>query len=174
LIDQANFSTNMGELQMMGAGHDDYCKIRISREGLARKDLEKVHRNVVYFARQYVTDWQSGHVSKGHVKIGKSNLFNSLQRGRNQSGGDFRIKAELCFANSQDAEKAEQFAHYLFMNLQVKGPQNQTELFVMKDEEILPRAKELIDFCVTSNDRPLQLLESLLFTGGQSVEEIVG
>jgi hypothetical protein len=158
---------------MNGAGHADYCNIRISREGLARGKLELVHRYVIYFARQYVTDYLTGTVSGAHLKIGQSTLFNSLQRGRNQAGGDFRILAELCFQSADAAKQAEKYAHYLFMNDQVRGPQNQQELFNIHDQDVETRAKALIAYCTTNNDHPLPFVEALLFTGGQETVDII-
>lgn len=46
-----------------GADYDDYCKIRLHREGLLKKELESVHRHVVYFARQYLVDHVTGVVA---------------------------------------------------------------------------------------------------------------
>jgi hypothetical protein len=158
---------------LSGAGHDDYCNIRISREGLSRSRLEAVHRNVVYFARQYVTDHLEGHTSAAHLKIGHSTLFNSLQRGRNQSGGDFRILAELCFATADAAKTAEKYAQHIYMNQSVYGSQNQRELFKILDDQVERCANELARFCTSGNDSPLPLLEGLLFTGGQDFETII-
>jgi predicted ATPase len=158
---------------MNGAGHADYCNIRISREGLSRAELEKVHRNVVYFARQYVCDYRTGAVSAAYLKIGQSTLFNSLQRGRNQAGGDFRILAELCFKSSDDAKLAEKNAQHLFQNQQVKGTQNQKELFLIHDEEVESFVRALIAYCTTDNDHPLPFVEALLFTGGQETVDII-
>lgn len=157
---------------MQGAGHDDYCKIRLHREGLARSELETQHRNVVYFARQYVKDHVTQHVAAAHCKIGQSTIFNVLQRGRNQAGGDFRILAELCFADAQSARKAESFAQFLFLNQQVKGPQNQTELYHILDEQVLSCVQELIAFCTVDNSKPLPLVETLMFYPDQHFEVI--
>ncbi len=155
---------------MQGAGHDDYCKIRLHREGLFKSQLEKTHRNVVYFARQYVIDHVHGHVSGAYLKIGQSTIFNVLQRGRNQAGGDFRILAELCFADAQSARQAEQIAQYIFMNQGVQGPQNQTELFNILDHEVPACVKQLKDYCTVDSDQPLPLIEALLFGADQTWE----
>lgn len=148
---------------MKGAGHDDYCKIRLHREGLFKNQLEKTHRNVVYFARQYVQDHVNGTVSGAYLKIGQSTMFNVLQRGRNQAGGDFRILAELCFATAQSARQAEEYAHYIFMDKGIQGPQNQTELFNILDHEVPACVKQLKEYCTVDSDQPLPLLEALLF-----------
>lgn len=152
---------------MNGAGHDDYCNIRRSREGLTVKELEETHRYVVYFARQYLTCHVTGYVSSAHCKVGQSTLFNALQRGRNQAGGDFRILAELCFKDAKSAKKAEEYAHKLFMNRNVKGPQNQTELFDIPDNLVKKCVEELRDYCTVDNSKPLALVETMLFYPNQ-------
>jgi hypothetical protein len=157
---------------MMGVGHDDYCKIRLHREGLFKAQLEKTHRYVVYFGRLYVKDHVTGHVSGAYLKIGQSTIFNVLQRGRNQAGGDFRILAELCFADAKSAQTAEQHAHHIFMNLGIAGPQNQTELYNIQDDQVLDFVKQLRDYCTVDSDRPLPLLETLMFSPNQSYQEL--
>lgn len=152
---------------MNGAGHDDYCKIRLHREGLSRKELETTYRYVVYFARQYVIDHATGLVSAAFLKIGQSTIFNVLQRGRNQAGGDFRILAELCFADGDSAKQAEDYAGHIFQNFKVKGPQNQTELYAISDGMVPKCADELRDYCTVSNSKPLPLLETLLYFPNQ-------
>ena len=155
---------------MMGAGHDDYCKIRLHREGLFKAQLEKTHRYVVYFGRQYVKDHVSGHVSGAHLKIGQSTILNVLQRGRNQAGGDFRILAELCFADAASARTAEHYAQHMFLNQGIRGPQNQTELYAILDDQVPDCAKQLRDYCTVDSDKPLPLLETLLFEPNQSYQ----
>ena len=155
---------------MKGAGHDDYCKIRLHREGLSRNQLEKTHRYVVYFARQYVKDHVTGHVSGAHLKIGQSTIFNVLQRGRNQAGGDFRILAELCFETAESARTAEDHAKHIFLDQGIKGPQNQTELYNIRDEQVASCVAQLRDYCTVDSDRPLPLKEVLMFGPSQSFE----
>ncbi len=155
---------------MMGVGHDDYCKIRLHREGLFKAQLEKTHRYVVYFGRLYVKDHVTGQVSGGYLKIGQSTIFNVLQRGRNQAGGDFRILAELCFADAKSAQTAEQHAHYVFMNMSIAGPQNQTELYNIQNDQVLDCVKQLRDYCTVDSDRPLPLMETLMFAPNQSYQ----
>lgn len=155
---------------MTGAGHDDYCKIRLHRERLSKNQLEKTHRYVVYFARQYVKDHLSSHVSGAHLKIGQSTIFNVLQRGRNQAGGDFRILAALCFEDAESACTAEDHAKHIFLDHGIRGPQNQTELFNICDQQVPACAAQLHDYCTVDSDRPLPLRKTLLFGPGQSWE----
>ena len=119
-----------------GAG---WSEIIAERKAAGHKKLEdpKNPEWTVYVARAHVTDHITGEVSRGPLKIGRGKYMNNIQRGRNQSGADFRVYARLILEDNHGTNVIEKFVETEYANRKFTGTQRtQSELYDFSDEEI--------------------------------------
>jgi len=137
---------------MIGLGYLDYCQKRID-EGLSTQQTKTgfgfedpgQERFVVYFARTHIIDHQTGIEARGLLKIGRAKFATALQRSRNQPGCDFRIYAEIvCETNNQIKELEKKVERFL-IDKHVELTQNQRELYDIKDDELRPTIKAILN-----------------------------
>jgi len=137
---------------MIGLGYLDYCQKRID-EGLSTQQTKTgfgfedpgQERFVVYFARTHIIDHQTGIEARGLLKIGRAKFATALQRSRNQPGCDFRIYAEIvCETNNQIKELEKKVEKFL-IDKHVELTQNQRELYDIKDDELRPTIKAILN-----------------------------
>lgn len=130
----------------IGAGYSDIINERITA-GTSRKNLEnKAHPEwTIYIGRTHVTDHETGDVSRGLLKIGRAKFVNTIQRGRNQGGADFRIYARIIVNADADTYAIEKLIAEKYKDRKIAGPQNQTELYDFDDGEIKDIVKTIVD-----------------------------
>ena len=137
---------------MIGLGYLDYCQKRID-EGLSTQQTKTgfgfedpgQERFVVYFARTHLIDHETGIESRGLLKIGRAKFATALQRSRNQPGCDFRIYAEIVCETNNQIKKLEKIVEEFLVDRHVELTQNQRELYNIKDDEIRPTIKAILN-----------------------------
>ena len=102
-------------------------------------------RFIIYFARTHIIDHETNFEARGLLKIGRGKFATAIQRSRNQPGCDFRIYAEIvCETNNQTKELEKIVAEFL-KDRHVWLTQNQQELYDIKDKEIRPTIKSILE-----------------------------
>ena len=137
---------------MIGLGYLDYCQKRID-EGLSTQQTKTgfgfedpgQERFVVYFARTHLIDHHTGVEARGLLKIGRAKFATALQRSRNQPGCDFRIYAEIVCETNNQIKKLEKIVEEFLVDRHVELTQNQRELYNIKDDEIRPTIKAILN-----------------------------
>mgnify|MGYP001158867097 FL=1 len=137
---------------MIGLGYLDYCQKRID-EGLSTQQTKNNsgfedpgrERFVVYFARTHIIDHHTGVEARGLLKIGRAKFATALQRSRNQPGCDFRIYAEIVCETNNQIKKLEKIVEEFLVDRHVELTQNQRELYNIKDDEIRPTIKAILN-----------------------------
>lgn len=137
---------------MIGLGYLDYCQKRID-EGLSTQQTKTgfgfedpgQERFVVYFARTHIIDHQTGIEARGLLKIGRAKFATALQRSRNQPGCDFRIYAEIVCATNNQIKELEKKVEKFLIDKHVELTQNQRELYDIKDDELRPTIKAILN-----------------------------
>ena len=129
---------------MDGLGYQEARQQRIS-EGYTASNMEAKGNEeyLIYFGRAHITDFESFLVSRGLLKVGRGKWKTALMRGRNQPGVDFRIYAEILLESNEHTHIVEGIVKKHFKDKNVKGPQNQRELYNVKTNE------EIADFVYT-------------------------
>lgn len=129
-----------------GAGYLDIVQERI-QDGFSKQVLENPNHPewTVYIGRSHTTDHESGIEARGLLKIGRAKYVNTVQRGRNQGGSDFRIYARITVKDNETTSYIEKLVKKLYKDRRVKGSQNQTELYDIKDSEIHSVINNIID-----------------------------
>ena len=129
-----------------GAGYSDIVNERL-KDGFTKKTLEsKDHPEwSIYIARTHLIDHKTGAVSRGLLKIGRAKYVNTVQRGRNQGGSDFRIYARIIVENNETTTYIEKLVKQKYASRRISGPQNQTELYDITDDEIQDLVNTIID-----------------------------
>lgn len=133
----------------MSIGYADYCELRSKDENLKKSDLEKDQnpRWCIYFGRSHVIDFETGILARGPLKVGKAKYANTLIRGRSQDGSNFRLYAEIVLESETALLDADKIIKTYFLDWNIPGEENQTELYNIKDSEIpnfIKFASELI------------------------------
>lgn len=119
-----------------GYNYHDICNERIA-EGVPKNRLEKDEEHCVYIGRMHITDYETGIIGRGPCKIGRAVYVNAVQRGRNQSGGDFRIYARIIVINKFYTSQIEKYIAKKYNTKKATGPlDNQTELYNFQDHEL--------------------------------------
>ena len=137
---------------MIGLGYLDYCQKRID-EGLSTQQTKTgfgfedpgQERFVVYFARTHIIDHQTGIEARGLLKIGRAKFATALQRSRNQPGCDFRIYAEIVCETNNQIKELEKKVEKFMVDKHVELTQNQRELYDIKDDELRPTIKAILN-----------------------------
>jgi len=137
---------------MIGLGYLDYCQKRID-EGLSTQQTKTgfgfedpgQERFVVYFARTHIIDHQTGIEARGLLKIGRAKFATALQRSRNQPGCDFRIYAEIVCVTNNQIKELEKIVEKFLVDKHVELTQNQRELYDIKDDELRPTIKAILN-----------------------------
>jgi len=129
-----------------GAGYYDIVEERL-KDGFSKSTLEsKEHPEwSVYIARSHVIDHETGAVARGPLKIGRAKYVNTVQRGRNQGGTDFRIYARIIVENNETTSHIEKLVKKLYASRRISGSQNQTELYNITDDEIQDLVNTIVD-----------------------------
>ena len=136
-----------------GIGYLGYCKERMNegyttqqkRDGSGYEQPGQ-ERYVLYFARSHITDFETGVIARGQMKIGQAKYLSAVMRTRNQPGNDFRCYAEVVLTDLQQTFDAEAIVKKLYKGRRIKLTQNQQELYNFKDEEL----KDVVDYVVKS------------------------
>lgn len=134
---------------MLGYGWEEYCNWRVKSEQLLPSKLEKIARHCVYFGRQHVTCHLSNKNYSGKMKMGQAKYANTVQRARNQGGGDFRIYGEITFESESAAKTSENLLKLFLINYHTTGDQNQTELYNILNDDL----PGVLQDCVNYIDR---------------------
>ena len=134
---------------MKGIGYQEYKRKRMN-EGLIASHIEDPgnERFLIYFGRAHLTDFESGIACRGHLKIGRGKFATAIQRGRNQSGIDFRIYAEIIFDNNRATHIAEAKIKGALSHKHMTFSQGQDEMYNIKDAElemVVATMAEIID-----------------------------
>lgn len=129
-----------------GAGYADIIKERLN-DGVKKSKLEdKEHPEwSIYIARTHVVDHETNTTARGPLKIGRAKYVNTVQRGRNQGGSDFRIYARIIVENNETTTYIEQLIKNKYADRRISGPQNQTELYNITDNEIQDLVNTIVD-----------------------------
>ena len=137
---------------MIGLGYLDYCQKRID-EGLSTQQTKTgfgfedpgKERFIIYFARTHIVDHETGIEARGLLKIGRAKFATALQRSRNQPGCDFRIYAEIVCETNNQIKELEKIIEKFLVDRHVELTQNQRELYDIKDDEIRPTIKAILE-----------------------------
>ena len=134
---------------MKGIGYQEYKRKRMN-EGLIASHIEDPgnERFLIYFGRAHLSDFESGIACRGHLKIGRGKFATAIQRGRNQSGIDFRIYAEIILGNNEATHVAEAKIKDALSHKHMTFSQGQDEMYNIKDEElemVVATMAEIID-----------------------------
>lgn len=127
-----------------GFGWTDIINERISN-GIPKNKLENSDypEYSIYIARTHVTDHKTGVTARGLCKIGRAKYRNNVQRGRNQGGSDFRVYSSVEVDDNRFTHEIEKYIADNYKHRKVSGPQNQTELYDFKDNEIIDLVKDI-------------------------------
>lgn len=105
----------------------------------------------IYAARAHVKDHVTGIEARGPLKIGRGKYMNNIQRGRNQSGADFRVYARLILEDNQGTKDIEKYVKTTFADRKFVGPQStQSELYDFSDDEIKDLIAKIETFAKTN------------------------
>ena len=137
---------------MIGLGYLDYCQKRID-EGLSTQQTKTgfgfedpgKERFIIYFARTHIVDHETGIEARGLLKIGRAKFATAIQRSRNQPGCDFRIYAEIVCETNNQIKELEKIIEKFLVDRHVELTQNQRELYDIKDNEIRPTIKAILE-----------------------------
>ena len=137
---------------MIGLGYLDYCQKRID-EGLSTQQTKTgfgfedpgKERFIIYFARTHIVDHETGVEARGLLKIGRAKFATAIQRSRNQPGCDFRIYAEIVCETNNQIKELEKVVEKFLVDKHVELTQNQRELYNIKDDEIRPTIKAILE-----------------------------
>jgi len=137
---------------MIGLGYLDYCQKRID-EGLSTQQTKTgfgfedpgQERFIIYFARTHIVDHETGIEARGLLKIGRAKFATAIQRSRNQPGCDFRIYAEIVCETNNQIKELEKIIEKFLVDRHVELTQNQRELYDIKDDEIRPTIKAILE-----------------------------
>ena len=137
---------------MIGLGYLDYCQKRID-EGLSTQQTKTgfgfedpgKERFIIYFARTHIVDHETGIEARGLLKIGRAKFATAIQRSRNQPGCDFRIYAEIVCETNNQIKELEKIIEKFLVDRHVELTQNQRELCDIKDDEIRPTIKAILE-----------------------------
>ena len=129
---------------MSGLDFIEYCDFR-RRRGTPKNRLEQDPRHVRYFARNHQEDHRGGPTAVGYLKIGRAMYANTLQRGRNQGGGDFRLYAEVLLSSEDETRRIEEVAALVCMNRHHHSSIGQNELYDIGDEELRDTIDKICD-----------------------------
>lgn len=137
---------------MIGLGYLDYCQKRID-EGLSTQQTKTgfgfedpgKERFITYFARTHIVDHETGIEARGLLKIGRAKFATAIQRSRNQPGCDFRIYAEIVCETNNQIKELEKIIEKFLVDRHVELTQNQRELYDIKDDEIRPTIKAILE-----------------------------
>tara|TARA_Y100000592_G_scaffold32732_1_gene51959 strand:+ start:3010 stop:3468 length:459 start_codon:yes stop_codon:yes gene_type:complete len=137
---------------MIGLGYLDYCQKRID-EGLSTQQTKTgfgfedpgKERFIIYFARTHIVDHETGIEARGLLKIGRAKFATAIQRSRNQPGCDFRIYAEIVCETNNQIKELEKIIEKFLVDRHVELTQNQRELYDIKDDEIRPTIKAILE-----------------------------
>ena len=129
---------------MSGLDFIEYCDFR-RRKGTPKNRLEQDPRHVLYFARNHQEDHRGGPTAVGYLKIGRAMYANTLQRGRNQGGGDFRLYAEVLLSSEDETRRIEEVAALVCMNRHHHSSIGQNELYDIGDEELRDTIDKICD-----------------------------
>lgn len=129
-----------------GIGYSDYKKMRIN-EGIMPSKIENKgnERYVVYLMRSHMVDHENSTFCRGHAKIGRAKFASAILRGRNQSGVDNRIYAEIRVSNNEETHRLEKIAQSMLSDRNLKFSQGQEEMYDIKDHEISDIFNQLAD-----------------------------
>jgi hypothetical protein len=129
-----------------GVGYAEIIQERLA-DGVKKSNLEhKEHPEwTVYIGRTHLTDHETGAVARGPLKIGRAKYVNTVQRGRNQGGSDFRVYARIIVENNETTSYIEELIKTKYANRRIAGPQNQTELYNITDDEIQDLVNTIVD-----------------------------
>lgn len=142
-----------------GLGYSEYKKMRIN-EGIMPSKIEKAgnERYAVYLMRGHMVDHESLNFCRGHAKIGRAKFVTALLRGRNQSGVDNRVYAEIQVSNNEETHRLEKLAHSMLSDRKLQFFQGQEEMYNIKDSEIVDIFNQLAD-TARNLDFPINVLE---------------
>ena len=137
---------------MIGLGYLDYCQKRID-EGLSTQQTKTgfgfedpgKERFIIFFARTHIVDHETGIEARGLLKIGRAKFATAIQRSRNQPGCDFRIYAEIVCETNNQIKELEKIIEKFLVDRHVELTQNQRELYDIKDDEIRPTIKAILE-----------------------------
>mgnify|MGYP003115392336 CR=1 FL=1 len=137
---------------MIGLGYLDYCQMRLD-EGFTTQQTKNEfgyeqpgnERFVIYFARTHIIDHQTNIEARGLLKIGRAKFATAIQRSRNQPGCDFRIYAEIVCRTNNEIKELEKIIEKFLIDKHVELTQNQRELYDIKDDEIRPTIKAILN-----------------------------
>ena len=139
---------------MSGLDFIQYCDFRRSR-GTPKNHLETEPRHCLYFARNHQVDHRGGPTAIGYLKIGRALYANTLQRGRNQGGGDFRLYAELLLSSETETRRMEDMAKLVCANRKWYTSIGQDELYDIKDDELGDTIKMICDAAAKIHNLPV-------------------
>ena len=142
-----------------GIGYIDYKKMRIN-EGIMPSKIENGgnERYVIYLMRSHMSDHETSTFCRGHAKIGRAKFATALLRGRNQSGVDNRIYAEIQVSTNEETHRLEKIAQSMLANRNLKFSQGQEEMYDIKDNEIVDIFNQIVD-TARNQFLPINVLE---------------
>lgn len=120
---------------MAGLDFIEYCDFR-RHHGTPKNRLETEPRHVLYFARNHQVDHRGGPTAIGYLKIGRAKYANTIQRGRNQGGGDFRLYAEVLLSSEAETRQVEEVAALVCQSKHWYSAIGQCELYDLHDHEL--------------------------------------
>jgi len=142
-----------------GKGYQEYKRMRMLNENLTATQIEKAgnERYLIYFGRAHLKDHEFNVLVRGDMKIGRGKFATALQRGRNQSGIDFRIYAEIILDSNKATHDAEAILKDILSHRHLKYNQGQAEMYNINDNELETTVKTVAE--VISNETSHNVLE---------------
>ena len=122
---------------MQGKGYKELKQRRLD-EGIpaGRTETPENAEYCVYIGRAHLHDHETGVLARGPVKMGRAKYTETIARGRNQSGIDFRIYAQIMVETDRDSWHLESVFHELLKDHHFVGSQGQRELYRVSDAEL--------------------------------------
>jgi hypothetical protein len=118
---------------MIGIG---YQESRIQQKEKGKNESKGNEEFLLYFGRAHLYDETTKVEARSLLKIGRGKYKTAIMRGRNQSGIDFRVYAEIIVSNNDETHMIEKIVKKLLKNKNVKGSQGQRELYQISDDEL--------------------------------------
>jgi hypothetical protein len=94
-------------------------------------------RYAVYFMRNHLKDFENPKkISRGHLKIGKSECIANMLRRRDQGGSKHHIYGEILLSNSSDMDIVENLSKKIFLNNKIHVNDTSDEIYNFTDVQI--------------------------------------
>jgi len=138
---------------MTGIGYKEIKQRRLD-EGIpaGKTETPENAEPCIYIGRAHLHDHETGVLARGPVKMGRATYTETIARGRNQSGIDFRVYAQIILENNDYTWEYERYFHYLLKDHHFIGSQGQRELYKISDADLKKILKSFVDTSVVGQN----------------------